>query len=139
METQRHKAYSGKDAFAYMINHWDFPIGMMLAGLTREEIEKTLSDRKQFCEKEPFSPLVLGRNYTFCWGSYGSRQTRVVKAKLEMTGLPCSDEQAQKILDKVIEEVDKQVESNKKLMAQKKPGYVSDEEFEVLARKIVSG
>jgi len=137
METQRHKAYSGKDAFAYMINHWDFPIGMMLAGLTKEEIEKTIADRKLFGEKETFSPLVLNRNYIFCWGSYGGRQPKVVKAKLETMGLTCTDEQAAKIMDAVIAEVDKQVALNKELIAQKKPGYLTDPEFEVLARKIL--
>jgi isopropylmalate/homocitrate/citramalate synthase len=137
METQRHKAYSGKDAYAYMINHWDTPIGMMLAGLSKDEIEKMIADRKQVAEKDPFNPAVLGRKFVFCWGSYGSRQEKVVKAKLETMGLNCTSDDAKKILEAVVAEVDKQVALNKELMAKKKPGYLPDEEFEVLVRSII--
>jgi isopropylmalate/homocitrate/citramalate synthase len=137
METQKHKAYSGKDAFAYMINHWDTPIGLMLSGVPKGEIEKIIADRKQVGEKEPFNPAVLGRKLVFCWGSYGSRQERVVKAKLETMGLKYTAEDIKRILDSIVAEVDKQVALNKELMAKKKNGYLTDEEFEKLARKII--
>jgi isopropylmalate/homocitrate/citramalate synthase len=137
METQKHKAYTGKDAFTYMINHWDTPIGLMLSGVPKEEIEKIIADRKKVGEKEPFNPAVLGRKLIFTWGSYGSRQERVVKAKLETLGLKYTAEDIKRILDSLVAEVDKQVALNKGLMAKKKRGYLTDEEFEKLARKII--
>lgn len=137
METQRHKAYSGKDAFAFMINTWGNPIGMMLTGVSKEEAEKMIAERKQVSEREPFNPAVLGRKNIYCWGSYGSRQERVMKAKLENMGLKYTEDDIKKIMDAVIVEVDKQVALNKELMAQKRPGYLTDEELDVLVRKIV--
>ncbi len=136
METQRHKAFSGKDAFAYMVNQWDTPIGMMLAGVPREEIGKIIADRKNVAD-QPFNPEVLGRKLIFCWGSYGSRQERVVKAKLETMGLKYRPEDIERILDAVIAEVDRRVASNKELMAKKRAAYLTDEEFEVLAREML--
>jgi 2-isopropylmalate synthase len=137
METQKHKAYSGKDAFAFMINNWNTPIGMMLTGVPKEEIEKIIADRKKLGEIEPFNPEVLGRKMVFAWGSYGSRQERVVKAKLETMGLKYTAEDIKKILDALVAEVDRQVALNKELMAKKTRGYLPDEEFEKLVRKII--
>ena len=137
METQRHKAFSGKDAFAYMINHWDAPIGLMLSGVAKSEIAQVIEARNKVGQKEPYNPEVLGRKYIWAWGCYASRQVRVVKAKLDLMGLTCTDEQAQQLLDQVIAKVDEQVTLNKKLMAQKKPGYVTDEEFEQMVHKML--
>jgi isopropylmalate/homocitrate/citramalate synthase len=137
METQKHKAYSGKDAFTFMVNHWDTPVGLMLSGVPKDEIEKIIADRKQVGEKESFNPEVLRRKLIFAWGSYGSRQERVIKAKLETLGLKYTAKDIKKIREALVAEVDKQVALNKGLMARKKRGYLTDEEFEKLIRKII--
>ena len=61
----------------------------------------------------------------------------MVKAKLEMEGVSYKEEHIQKILDALIEEVEAQVVVNKKLMAQKLPAYLTDEQFMELVRKII--
>jgi len=138
IETQKHKAFTGKDAFAFMINSWSTPTGMMLAGVPKEDIEKTLAERaKILAERDNFNPAVLGRKKNFTWGSYGSRQDRVLKAKLETMGLKYTNEDVQKILDALVAEIDEQVALNKELMAKKKKAYLTDEEFEKLVREII--
>jgi 2-isopropylmalate synthase len=138
VETQKHKAYTGKDAFAHMITSWSTPTGMILAGVPKEEIEKKIAERmKVMPERERFNPALLGRKKDFVWGSYGSRQERVIKAKLETMGLKYTDQGIKKIQDALAEEVDKHVALNKELMAKKKRGYLFEEEFEKLVREII--
>ena len=100
--------------------------------------EKRLEERKKIRgEGGRFNPVLLGRKADLCWGSYGSRQERVVKAKLELEGVQYKEEDIRKILDALIEEVEKQVTSNKALMAKKQPAYLTDEEFMDLVRGII--
>jgi isopropylmalate/homocitrate/citramalate synthase len=138
VETQYHKAFTGKGAFAFMSYDWAAPLGMVLAGVSKAEIEKRIEERKKIRgEDYRFNPVLLGRKIDFCWGSYGSRQPRVVKAKLEMEGVPYKVEDIRKILDALAMEVDRQVASNKELMSKKQPAYLTDEEFMDLARRII--
>lgn len=138
VETQYHKAFSGKGAFAFMCYEWATPLGMTLAGVPKDEIEKRMEERKKIRgEGGRFNPALLGRKADWCWGSYGSRQARVVKAKLEMEGVQYKEEDIQKILDELVIEIDRQVAINKKLMAQKLPAYLTDEAFMDMAKKII--
>jgi isopropylmalate/homocitrate/citramalate synthase len=138
VETQYHKAFTGKGAFAFMSYEWATPLGMVLAGVPKDEIEKRIEERKKIRgEGGRFNPELLGRKADFCWGSYGSRQARVVKAKLEMEGVQYKEEDIQKILDALVIDVDRQVAINKELMSKKLPAYLTDEEFMDLARRII--
>ena len=111
----------------------------MLAGVPKEEIEKAIEARKKLIpERDRFNPALLGRKKDFAWGSYGSRQERVIKAKLETMGLKkYTNEDMKKIIGTLAAEVDKQVALNKELMAKKKKAYLTDEEFDKLVRKII--
>jgi len=138
VETQKHRAYTGKDAFAFMVTSWSTPTGMMLAGVPKEEIEKRIAERQKIMpERDRFNPAVLGIKKNYTWGSYGSRQERVIKAKLETMGLKYTKKDIKKIQAALGAEVDKQVALNKGLMARKKKGYLIEEEFEKLVRKII--
>jgi 2-isopropylmalate synthase len=137
VETQKHKAYTGKDAFAFTSTSWSTPTGMMLAGVPREEIEKTIAARQKIApERESFNAAVLGRKKNYTWGSYATRQERVIKAKLETMGLKYTDQGIKKIQIALVAEIDRQVALNKELMAKKEKAYLTDEEFERFVRKI---
>jgi isopropylmalate/homocitrate/citramalate synthase len=132
VETQKHKAFTGKDAFAWPITSMSSPTGLMLAGVPIEEIDKRIAG-----SKDRINPAVLGRKKTFTWGSYGGRQERVVKAKLDTMKLKYTDEDIKNLLNVLAKEVDEQVALNKELMAKKKKAYLTDGEFEKLVRKII--
>lgn len=135
VETQRHKAYTGKDAFAFMAHNQATATGMMLAGVPREEIPERLA--KVMPERERLNPAVLGRKAEFAWGYYGSRRERVIEAKLASMGLRYASDDIRKIQDALVAEVDTQVALNKELMAKKRRAYLTDEEFERLVREIM--
>jgi 2-isopropylmalate synthase len=136
VEVQKHKAFTGKDAFAFMINSLSSPIGLVLGGAAKEEVEKIIADRDKQ-GGEPYVAAAFGRKKDYCWGSYGSRRERLVKGKLDVMGLKYTDQDIKKILQALVAEVDKQVTLNKELMAKKQRGYLTDEEFEKLVREII--
>jgi hypothetical protein len=123
-----------------MSYEWATPLGMVLAGVPKDEIAKRIEARKKIRgDGGRFNPALLGRRTDWCWGSYGSQQARVVKAKLEMEEVQYKEADIQKILDALAKEVDRQVVNNKALMAKKLPAYLTDEEFMDLARQIIGG
>jgi hypothetical protein len=111
---------------------------MMLSGLPKEEIEKKIEDRRKLMpERERFNPTLIGQKNLFTWGSYGSRQDKVIKAKLATMGLKYTEQDLRNIQAALAEECDKQVALNKELMNKKKPGYLLEAEFESLIRKVI--
>ena len=138
VETQTHKAYSGKGAFAFPSYYWETPTGMILAGVPKEEMAKRIAERRKIRPEGPqFNAATLGRKKDSTWGSYGSIQDRVIEAKLDTMELKHTKEDIKKIRDTLVTEIDKQVASNKELMAKKQKAYFTDEEFEKLVREIM--
>jgi len=135
VEAQRHKAYTGKDAFTFMAHNRSTPTGMILAGVPIDEIEDRMA--KLMPERDRLNPALLGRRDIFAWGYYGSRQERMIGAKLESMGLKYTKKDVTKIHDALVEEVERQLALNKELIAKKKKAYLTDEEFEKLVKKII--